>query len=144
MMSESNINRLLFEVIDNIRKIESPRVSMWAIDNKYAYPPYLRFRFMDTEAGDMIYKKLQEIIVQFKGNLEWEMIHNISVSNNFLILPKAFSPFVFKEAFKYERKSFLTFLPEYEYENTIDLAISDVPNLASFIAEQFKRENVAE
>lgn len=137
-MSDIHINRLLFETLDRVRQLESPKVSMWAIDNRYAYPPYLRFRFKNTSPEDNIYKLLSDIVLKFQGSLKWQIIHDENRSTNFLILPLVFSRFLSEANLTYEMKSFLKFMSQDAYESYVDKAISDVPNLAKFIEEQYE------
>jgi hypothetical protein len=113
---------------------------MWALNDKYSSPPYFRFRFKNTSADDVIYKMLNDIVEGFKGNLQWEMVYDEKKSASFFILPKAFSSFVFKDNFVFEKKSFLNLLPLDDYKSTIDQAIIDVPHLTGYIAEQYKRK----
>jgi len=82
-MNENIVNSLLFETLNKIRSIETSIVSMWAINDKYASPPYLRFRFKNTVMDDAIYSTLCEVITGFNGSLQWEMIHNITKSASF-------------------------------------------------------------
>lgn len=110
---------------------------MWSISDKYSYPPFFRFVFKHAPQKDNVYENLKDVILKFKGELLWEMIFNPEKGQNYFILPKAFSPFIFRNNFNYEKTSFLDFLSKEEYENTIDKAISDVPNLAKFIYDQF-------
>jgi hypothetical protein len=137
-MDGNNANSLMFETLDNIRKIGTPSVSMWALNDKYSSPPYFKFRFEDTPSDDAIYKVLHEIIEEFKGSLQWEIIHDEKKSSSFFILPKAFASFIFKDNFVFEKQSFLVLLSQAEYESTIDKAIIDVPNLAEYIVKQYK------
>lgn len=137
-MDENIANRLMFITLDKIRKIGTPLVSMWAINNRYARPPFFRFRFKDTPYEDVIYKKLSEIIKGFNGNLEWEMIHDEKKSASYFVSPKPFSSFIFKDNFKYTKQRFLDFLPLADYESAIDKAILDIPDLTKYITEQYK------
>lgn len=141
-MEENKANSLMFETLDNIRKIETPSVSMWAINDKYSSPPYFRFRFKNTPADDFIYKALRYIIEGFEGTLQWEMIHNEEKSGSFFILPKAFASFILKDNFVFEKQSFLIFLSQADYEKTIDNAVIDIPHLTAFITEQYKENTV--
>jgi hypothetical protein len=137
-MNEDDLNSLLFLTLNEIRKLGSPTVSMWGINDRYSTPPYLRFRFKDTPADDPIYKKLGDVIARFKGNLKWEMLYEPSKSVSFFILSHPFAHYILKDNFHYERKSFLAFMSRTDYENTIDKTIMDIPQLAEYITEQFK------
>jgi hypothetical protein len=137
-MDEYKENSLIFETLNKIRKLESPLISMWALNDKYASPPYLSFRFKDTSNDDAIYKTIAEIVKEYKGNLQWEVIHEESKSISFFILPNSFATFFFEDSFIFEKESFMKFLSFTEYKDVIDKAISDVPDLARFIAERYE------
>jgi len=139
-MDELEINRLLFVTIDNIKKIGSPKVSTWAPDNKYVQPPCFRFYFKDTVDTDTIYSNMRDIIIQYKGLLEWEMLHDKSKSRSFFILPKQFAPFLFKGGFHFNKDRVISDFPKEEYVSVVDKAILDIPMLAKFIEENWNKK----
>lgn len=141
-MEEIEVNRLLFLTIDKIKKIGSPKVSTWAIDDRYVRPPCFKFYFKDTVDTDIVYKKIHDLVTSYKGLLEWEMLHDESKSRSFFILPKPFASFVFKDEFRIGMDGLANKFSKEEYVQLVDNAIIDIPMLAKFIENNWSKYQI--
>lgn len=130
-MELNEINRLLFETLENISSIETSRVSMFDIEDQYSHSPFFRFKFKNKTKEDKIYTKIKNAIGSFKGNLEWDLV-NKPESENFLILPIIFES---KENYTgWDKKAhFISLYGESRYRKKIDESIDDIPALARAI-----------
>ncbi|MCD0465972.1 hypothetical protein [Flavobacterium sp. ENC] len=130
-------NRSIFLALSKIAKIATSKVSMYSIDDPYSHPPFLRFRFENIDKEDEKYNFLRDVFVNFKGNLEWNLMTK-SESSNFIIIPDIFSDDLEKDFYnqEYYREKF-TLL---EYHQLIDNAIEDIPNLAKYITLEYNKK----
>ncbi len=129
-MEKQDHNNLLFMTLSNVHTIETSRVSMFPINDKYGHPPFLRFRFKKLSKDDIIYEKLIKLVSTFKGNLKWKMFTKNSI-NNYIIIPEVFNIEI--DGSFYDNQSFISKFSENEYKKLVDLAIEDIPSLAELI-----------
>ncbi|MBK8626998.1 MAG: hypothetical protein IPN86_15935 [Saprospiraceae bacterium] len=57
-MDEKEINGLVFNALSNLYSIETSKVSMYPLDDKYGHSPFLRFRFKFLSKNDSIYRTI--------------------------------------------------------------------------------------
>ncbi|MEO6175786.1 MAG: hypothetical protein ABIP27_11615 [Flavobacterium circumlabens] len=129
-------NSSIFLALSKIVKIATSRISMYSIDDPYSHPPFLRFRFENIDKEDEKYNFLRDALVNFKGNLDWNLVTKSELSN-FIITPAIFSDDLEKDFYnkEYYREKF-TLL---KYQQLIDGAIEDVPNLAKYIITEYNK-----
>lgn len=135
-MNDKQVNTLIYETFFNLREIETALVSMWALSNRYARIPFLRFRFKDTAKDDIIYIKLERIIKDYPGKFKWSLLTRNGFPN-YVLIPEAFGKYVL-EGKSPNKEAVLASMKEEEYNNIIDTAIEDIPNLAHYIKMSFK------
>lgn len=131
-MKLSKVDTLVFEALEDIAPIETARVSMFDITDKYSYFPFLRFRFKNKEKEDMVYRKIKDIINGFEGNLKWDLVTKTE-SKNFLILP-VITRLDKNVSTLDERTYFISLYGEDHYKKKIDDCIDDIPKLAKVIS----------
>ncbi len=132
-MNVEEINRLLYKTLEQIAPIKTSKVSMFDLSYQEKHPPYLRFKFENKSKDDIIYSKLEEIIQNFNGNLQWKL-YSSKLTDNYIIMPC----FVDKEdEVKYlnNKEYFVSILGEVIYNKKIESAISDIPELAINISK---------
>lgn len=129
-------NRSIFLALSKIAKIATSKVSMYAIDDPYSHPPFLRFRFENIDKEDEKYNFLRNALAKFKGNLDWNLMTK-SESSNFIIIPVIFSDDLEKDFYnkEYYREKFT----QLKYQQLINNAIEDIPNLANYISEEYNK-----
>jgi hypothetical protein len=126
-LGEKEINREIHKALECLGIIETSKITMFATDDKYCHPPFLRFRYKGVDKKNKIYDVIKNGIVEFKGNLKWDLITKES-SKNYIIVPIVFEKYI-EEGDFYNKKNSVEFNIE-EYEKFIDAAIDDIPNLA--------------
>lgn len=131
-MMKFDINRSVFEALDNIAPIQTSKVSMYAIDDSYAHPPFLRFRFKGVLKHDPIYNHIKLVIENFKGNLEWSLITKPE-SQNYIIILSFFVDSLTLGNF-YKKDFYVSKLGNDLYNELIDKSIEDIPNLSIAIS----------
>lgn len=127
-MKDSETNRMIYMSLNSIGyEIETSRINMYSIENRYSYSPFFRFRFKKIEKNDPIYDKIKLIINSFEGNLKWDMITHESTSN-FIIIPKVFSDV---NNLSYNNRDYYSekYTKE-KFEELIDLSINDIKGLS--------------
>ena len=131
-MNLNKINRLIFETIETIAPIETSRVSMFDLDDKYKYPPFFRFRFKNKQKDDKIYEKIKNAIICFEGNLRWKLVTK-NESKNFIILPSIVDIDEMDQIL-FQRENYISLFGEILYKKKIDECIADIPKLAEVIS----------
>ncbi|MEA9414464.1 hypothetical protein [Flavobacterium sp. PL02] len=127
-MKNSETNRMLYISLNSIGyEIETSRINMYSIENRYSYSPFLRFRFKKIEKNDSIYSKIKLVINSFEGNLKWDMITHENTSN-FIIIPKVFSDV---NNLSYNNRDYYSkkYTKE-KFEELVDLSINDINELS--------------
>ncbi len=131
-MDEVLANRIIFITLNEMLPLATARVSMWSLNDKYAHPPFLRFKFRDLPVNDDFYGKLRKTVQQFLGILDWD-INLAESSTNYLLLPKIFEKNALDDNFRFIMESFYVEFGQVNYHKIVDSAIADVPDLAVFI-----------
>jgi hypothetical protein len=133
-MDNNLINNSIYKALDNYGKpLGTSRMSMFSSDDRYAHPPFLAFRYDNTEKDDPIYAAIQTTINTFNGHLKWVMITKDS-SANYMILPELFEKTISSGHF-FNKDWHIAELIEGEYEWLIDTAIEDITSLAALIQD---------
>ncbi|MEO8146986.1 MAG: hypothetical protein ABI723_05075 [Bacteroidia bacterium] len=125
------VNSEIFEALQSVQEVETAKVSMFAVNDVYARPPCLRFRFKNIEKGNPIYYKLRGNIKTFRGNLKWDMVTK-EATKNYIIIPTLFEMYILDSNF-YNEKYYIKELTEEVYKKIIDDAIADISHLADVI-----------
>lgn len=122
---------VLFEALESIAPIETAKVNVWALDNRYNHPPFLRFRYKGMEKNDKLYSQLKLVVEGFNGFLKWMMVTNDNTLN-FIIAPEIFVANRMKGDL-YDKDMFLKIFTETVYQEKVDEAIKDIDKLAQLI-----------
>lgn len=87
-MNSNNKNFELYNYFLSLNiPFKSARVNAWSLEDKYNSLPIFKFRFIDRDKNDIIYKKIAKIISEFKGNNEW-ILYTEEKYINYIIKPK--------------------------------------------------------
>lgn len=135
-MEDYLLNRLMFVALNSIAEIGTSKVSMWSSSDKYAYPPFLRFKW--KEAGkdtSSLYNQLNSSIEDFNGNFKWGLKRKMG-SSNCIIAANSYMDSLLTYGFDL-RESLLLQMPFSRYKEMIDLAINDIPILVRCICVDF-------
>lgn len=131
-MNDNDINRLIFLTLNSISEIVTPKVSMWSLSNKYAYPPYFSFKFKQND--QRLYERLQGAIRDFKGHFQWEMQKFDHPASSYVIAPLQYINKFHVENGEEIRGVLLKDMALVEYERMIDAVINEVPALSDHIS----------
>lgn len=124
-------NHLIFETLNAIIPIATAKVNMWSPEDRYAYPPFLRFRFKDVGRNDSIYTRLIKIVTQYDGNLKW-IIRKGDDTPNYLLIPLIFDQHRVEGKF-FDKHYWISVFTLNIYIAYIDIAVKDIPSLAEYI-----------
>ncbi|MEO6176913.1 MAG: hypothetical protein ABIP27_17300 [Flavobacterium circumlabens] len=127
----------LFSALSKIAPVEASKVNMISLDDKYAYPPFFRFKFKGFDKDDDIYILLESIVNRFNGNLEWSLITK-SQSRNFILIPKIFEIYLDNEF--YNINNYIKKMTLSKYKKNIDLAIDDISSFGSYIILEYNKK----
>ncbi|MCD0474693.1 hypothetical protein LPB87_09860 [Flavobacterium sp. EDS] len=139
-MKNNETNRMVYISLNSIGyEIETSRINMYSIENRYSYSPFFRFRFKKIEKNDSIYNKIKLVINSFEGSLEWDMITHENTSN-FIIIPKVFSDVNY---LSYNNRDYYSkkYTKE-KFEEFVDLSINDINELSIKISSLQKLDGV--
>ena len=89
---EDNNRFLIYETLKKVYPVSTAMVSMWLKDKPYHRMLFLRFRFGKLEKNDPIYGRLEKVITDFKGELNWALFKSES-TDNYLLVPSIFLEF---------------------------------------------------
>lgn len=142
-MNNEYLNTLLFFTIDAISKIKSSRASMWDTRDKYAYPPYFRFKLKEVDGLDLLYEKITSVVSLFERNFKWGMKTNRLPHAAYVIMPTIYLERIF-EGKGWSKALFLEVMTEDEYKHMVDQVIDDVLFLAQHISKSFGLEPITE
>lgn len=126
------LNRKLKNCLEKYKKIDSPAVGLFPINNIYGRPPYFAFRFNNGVLDD--YFKLLTLIHDFSGELIWTMSTKEG-SKNWLIEPQIFKELRDRNGF-YDKDSLIKLIGDKYYEYC-DKALLDIEPLCKFIEEKY-------
>lgn len=124
----------IFLTLSKIARIKTSKVSMYSLDDLYAHPPFLRFRFDLIDKSDKCYKILEDIITDFKGSLKWCLTTKVG-TENFIIIPAVFLNYLEKDF--YNRKLYDEEFSPNEYKLLVEKSIADIPFLANHISKEY-------
>ena len=132
-MKNNDVNSLLFLTLNNISEIGTPKVSMWSISDRYAYPPYCSFKFKNHD--QRVYDKLQLIIEGFEGHFQWGMKKHDHPASSYIIAPLKYLDRLMVDNRDSIKDFFLKEMTMVEYEKMIDAVINEIPILADHISQ---------
>ncbi|MNJ85442.1 hypothetical protein D3C87_29160 [compost metagenome] len=125
------MNTSIFNTINSLGEtISSTKSYMVVLEDKYRYPPYLRFKFVNASKKNLISDYIINRVSEFSGNLKWK-IYTKSDSNNFILAPAIFEEYIGSFNTFNEKHLFSVFGEN--YYNIVDDAISDIEKLSDFL-----------
>jgi hypothetical protein len=135
-MKDEKAECLVFWTLDSKLKLASPKISMWSTDGTDEAMPYLRFRFAGTPLDSPIYSRLTTCIQDYQGLTQWACLCKPDSSRNYFLLPQIFARHFFTCGVKKEQ--LLSVMAEQVYQEAIQVAKRDVPNLSRHIEQKWK------
>ena len=122
---------MIFEAINSLGiNITSTKPYLVETNDKYARPPYLRFKFVSYPKENEVSTYLIRRVNEFSGNVKWVILSS-DKSSNYILLPKIFEKY-FTNSRDFVKEEILKSFGQ-DYYKTIDSALDDVPLLAEFI-----------
>ncbi|NME72757.1 hypothetical protein [Flammeovirga aprica] len=129
---DAGMNRRIRESLEKYKKIDSPALCLFPIDNIYGIPPYFAFRFNNGVLDD--YLKLENIIKNYDGELKWTMSTKEG-RKNWLIEPEVFKSI--RNDYESSQKDSIIKIIGDKYYEYCDKAVNDIEPLCNLIKEKF-------
>lgn len=128
MNDDRILSRAIFEALSDLNwPLDISRVSMWSLSDRYAAPPFFRFKINDANSA-ILYEKLKAAIESSKGSLKWSIYR---LEAKYFIMPDIF--YEPMKSHNHNRDFLISLYGEDKYKALIDMAINDVANLANNI-----------
>ncbi|OUJ71003.1 hypothetical protein [Hymenobacter crusticola] len=137
-MEEEKAQCLIYWALNAKQKLASPKISMWSTDGIDKAVPYLRFRFAGVPLASPLYNQLAACIQAYQGLTQWACLYDPDRSRNYFLLPQVFAPHLFTHGVYKEQ--LLSVMAEQVYQEAIQVAMRDAPNLSRHIEQNWEVE----